>query len=167
MCTKFKFRAFRQTGTADTYEMGHIHSIDDANRYIERIGAGLERFSEGGPVVMMYDGSPESELGMRIMLRTLGDRAVILTEEEVTGRTAGEEMSAGERILAAYFFWKRYIAERGPVAYCFCTPEEDLREWDEAEAAAGADSGKGLFRRRFEMFRGVSREEIERILELI
>ena len=84
-------------------------------------------------------------------------------------------MSPMQYILEVYAFWKRYIEEHGPVAYCFGLTADDLKEWDEAESelqtkgSARPQQGSilrpeaenGLFARRYEALRGVTAEELD------
>ena len=143
--------------------MGSIRTAADAKRYLEHIMEELERFSEGGPVVTVLNGSRESEITAEILRRALGDRAVTPDVRDV----ARADMSFTEQTLAMFAFWRKYIEEHGPVAYCFAVTADDLDHWDEVAEAAGIpratssrDEDHGLFRRRFEALRGVTSDEL-------
>ena len=144
--------------------MGTIKTIDDAKDYIQMISRELEEFSEGGEVVTVVNESRESLITAGLLRHALKKRAVILDIRDLYR----EGMTPMQHILEVYAFWKRYIEERGPVAYCFGLTTDDLQEWDEAESEMqrkmtartnpGAESG--LFARRYEALRGVSTEEL-------
>ena len=145
------------SGSGERLKMSGIHTVNDAKRYIERVCAELETFSEGGPVAAMLSGTPESEVTAAILRRALGERAVIVDAAGI----AGADEPLYERILAVWAFWKRYAAEHGPTAYCFGVTEDALERWDRAAEASGADAGgSGLFPRRYEALRGVSAAEL-------
>ena len=144
--------------------MGTIKTIDDAKDYIQMISRELEDFSEGGEVVTVVNESRESLITAGLLRHALKKRAVILDIRDLYR----EGMTPMQHILEVYAFWRRYIEEHGPVAYCFGLTTDDLQEWDEAESEmqrkmtveAKPEAESGLFARRYEALRGVTTEEL-------